>query len=300
MHCVVTMKSISLFAAIALTGCQFGIAALEPPKNLGDGSTAHDLGTVPDTDLATSDDLSPAPDLMTDPCGLPLAPASDTVTAACTIGDMPAIDGNLNDWAPSLFTLSVRHQTAASSFGSWHNDEHDNDDDLSARGALRWDQSYLYLAFQITDDARSTNSIAFWDNDTIELYLDGLGDRADDYGSDDLEIMVRADGEVRFYRDGGEVKPAQTITVKVSDRALDKGWNLELAVPWSALGNGAVVPARRLGFTLQLNDNDNGALRDRGMIWQNKVSGGCNTCVGSCAPWCNTKSFYDLRLGSRP
>jgi hypothetical protein len=299
MHCVVRMKPVSLLTAACLAGCHFGVAALDPAPAPADGSagTISDSGSLP-SDGGAPADLTAAGDLAGDPCGGPLVPASDAVTAACSIGNPPVLDGQLGDWSQPMFALHARHQGAASTFGDWDDDESDNDEDLSARGALRWDETHLYLGFDVSDDQRSVSSLSFWDNDTVEFYLDGQRDRSDDYGSDDLEIMVRADGQARFYKDGGEFTPAHSITVKTADRP--GGWTVEVAVPWAALGGTPPVLARRLGFTLQLNDNDNGGFRDRGLIWKNAGSSSCSTCIGSCAPWCNTKAFYDLRLGSRP
>jgi hypothetical protein len=154
----------------------------------------------------------------------------------------PRIDGVLNDpaWraaAPSARFVDIEGPRRPAP-------------PLETRVRLAWDDSCLYIGAQLEEpDLWATltarDAVIFQDHD-FEVFLDPDGD-THDY----VEIEVNARGAVwdlrldRPYRDGGQARTAWDAAglraaVRLdgtlndpSDR--DRGWSVELAIPWGAL-----------------------------------------------------------------
>ena len=138
---------------------------LRPPNDL-----------LPAPDLLPPPDLSPTPDLA-DPCGPSLMVPAGAIAAHCSIGDTITVDGALSDWPAGYFSNSDTHATAAISANtaSWSANESTNDKNISATFAVRWDNTALYVAAHISDDATvtftSANNDQIWKGDSIEVYI---------------------------------------------------------------------------------------------------------------------------------
>jgi len=59
-------------------------------------------------------------------------------------------------------------------------------------------------------------------------------------------------------------------TIKFNTRKIASGYQLEIAIPWTTL-NILPKPEHTLGFDVQINDDDNGNLRDAKISWNAKV-----------------------------
>jgi hypothetical protein len=120
------------------------------------------------------------------------------------------------------------------------------------RVKMLWDDEFLYVGAQLVEPhvwatLTEHDSVIFHDND-FEIFLDPDGDNHD-YG--ELEInALNTTWDLRLpkpYRDGGPAQneweiPGMKTAVKI-DGTLndptdeDKGWSVELALPWSALAS---------------------------------------------------------------
>ena len=141
---------------------------------------------------------------------------------------------------------------------------------LATRAAMRWDQSNLYIAVQLEEPhlvatLTERDSVIYDDND-FEIFIDPDGDH-----HNYVEIEINALNTVwdlllkKPYRDGGPALSSLALeglqtgvrldgTLNIpSDQ--DRGWSIEIAIPWSSLAPYApTVPPRedevwRLNFS---------------------------------------------------
>ena len=125
------------------------------------------------------------------------------------------------------------------------------------RAKMLWDDTYFYIGAELQDpDLWATllkrDAVIYQDND-FEVFIDPDGDTHEYY-----ELQINALGTVwdlflvRPYRDGGPAIDGWDITGLESAVFLDgtlnqpadrdRGWTVELAIPWRSLGGAANVP----------------------------------------------------------
>ncbi len=202
----------------------------------------------------------PTPAGTATPAPSPSPGPSPTPTTPPRIWDCPRapdallIDGNLNEWAstPAIILDKntadyVEHQPIPEPA------------DLSARIYCGWQGNDLVLAADVSDDALFRDSTNIWDDDSIEFGLDGLQDGWL-WNPDDHQFTVATDGVITDF---GTV----TITeATVAVRRTTTGWLLEVYLPSGLLNAGEFYPDKLLGFTVGLNEDDDGGYRDNHMI----------------------------------
>jgi hypothetical protein len=293
-----------ILGVLSFGGCRFNVDGIS--GNGGATDLAHgddqgagefdlagvvvDMAGQPPTDLATA-----MVDMTPDPCG-----SAGAIAAHCVIGSPPTVDGNLADWPDNLFTR-MTHSTQGvitSSGSNWQGNPADDDDDLSVRRAVRWDLTNLYVAIAVTDDKRETpNNTLQTQNDAAELFLDGLHDRKTTYDADnDWQLVYSADGRTpaAYHGGNGAMFPSGA---QQAWGGTSPNWTLELAVPWSALGNAPVTVGRIIGFDVKDDDNDDGnMMRQRDLIMYYVAGNGGGTCA---APYCRTDAFGAVQLQGR-
>jgi hypothetical protein len=155
-----------------------------------------------------------------------------------------------------------------------------NDRNGSLKFATAADEEYLYVAAKITDDkVRSGENLGcdVWNDDSIEVYIDGGNEKGNTYDVNDAQITIGADvidvePDVKVLAGllGGCVgitQGPQTETIATGEETAD-GWNVEIAIPLENAG-WKIKPAdgARIGFNIQYNDDDNGGDRDFKLIW---------------------------------
>ena len=151
----------------------------------------------------------------------------------------------------------------------WSEDFVDIEGDLKPRPAKRtrvkmlWDDEYLYIGAELEEDqiwaeVIERDAVIFYDND-FEVFIDPDGDTHNYY-----ELEMNALNTVwdlllpKPYRDGGPaingwdikgLKTAVSIDGRLNDASADnRGWTLEIALPWSALKRCAAVKRRKQGI----------------------------------------------------
>jgi len=121
---------------------------------------------------------------------------------------------------------------------------------LKTRAKMLWDKDYLYFAAELEEphvwaNLTERESIIFYDND-FEIFIDPDGDTHQYY-----EFEMNAFATIwdllliTPYRDGGPcvygwdirgIQVAVHVDGKINDPAVeDKGWTLEVAMPWEIL-----------------------------------------------------------------
>lgn len=176
----------------------------------------------------------------------PFAPRAYDCFRAATV---PVIDGALSD---SCWSAAPRSDVFVDiRGGAWP------DPSLRTRARLLWDTDFLYVAAELEEpDLWATyagrDMVVYHEHD-FELFLDPDGDNHDYY-----ELEINALGTVwdlfltRPYRDDGTALSSWDIQGLQSAVALDgtlnnpgdrdRGWTVELALPWPALAQAARRP----------------------------------------------------------
>jgi len=136
----------------------------------------------------------------------------------------------------------------------------DNDADLSGKVKVLYDDQFLYVLYTITDNQKRASSTNFWENDGLELYIDGNNDKATSYDANDFQFVIRYDAS---QIQEGHDKSVTGITAKSSQNST--GYIVEASVPWSLIG---ITPTdnKSLGIDFHVNDSDLG-LRDGKITW---------------------------------
>ena len=176
------------------------------------------------------------------------------------------IDGNLE----SAWNLSNTASKVVS--GSGYNN-------TSTFGVL-WDDNYLYIAASVQDNSLFNDSSNPWEDDGIEIYIDGNNDKGGTYDLNDLQVIKEYSGTDLFT--------SRTVTgVLHANQTISGGYTIEVAIPWSALDNLSVGEGTEIGFSLGVNDDDNGTNRESQVVW-----------AGTSSNYNNTNGFGVVILGA--
>lgn len=178
-------------------------------------------------------------------------------TEARRVASAPTIDGDLADW-PAVAGLTLDTATAQYSSGAIQSPL-----DLSASTRATWDSAYLYLAAAISDSLYASDSSNIWDDDSIEIGLDGNHDRLC-CGAGDHQYSVSADGRLADF---GAITTAPIAGIGVAVRRASGGYTVEMAIPLTKLTSLPVTDGAVMGFDIGLNDDDDGGRRDKRLVW---------------------------------
>lgn len=136
----------------------------------------------------------------------------------------------------------------------------DNAKDLSAKVKVLYDDQSLYFLYNVVDDVKRASSTNFWENDGIEIYIDGNNDKATSYDANDFQFIVRYDASTIL-----EGHDKSTVGIQAKSTENNTGYVMEVKIPWTTVG---VSPStgKQLGVDFHVNDSD-AALRDGKITW---------------------------------
>ena len=240
----------------AATRAPATVAAVAPTASMTPTPTAS--ATPPPLTATSTATPTPLPSATPAPTATPAWSTTSDVVAN-EVAVPPTIDGVLDEWA-AFSGIASAFQVFAGA--GW-----DGTADLSAGWRLAWDQAYLYVAVDVSDDihVQTESGDQVYRGDSVELQLDTdlAGDRddrrlsADDYqialSPGDFAALPPSAVRVRGSADGAQL-PAPGHSVRVAARATESGYTLEAAIPWADLG---LAPFRGLVIGLALNASDN-------------------------------------------
>jgi hypothetical protein len=183
-----------------------------------------------------------------------------------------------NKWARSRFR-SISNLVAG---------DLDDKKDLSAKWRSSWDNDNLHIRVNVTDDKLVQDSPESWSDDSIEIYLDLDNSRRAKYdGNNDFKLSFRMKDKIVSI-DG--IKPSRysrklAKNIKFTMKKSPRGYYLETSIPWTEL---KIKPRinQRIGFEIQVNDDDSGQQRDGKIAWNAKVD----------KAWKNPKMFGEIVL----
>ena len=135
--------------------------------------------------------------------------------------------------------------------------------DLSGTFKALWDNTYLYVYADINDESLKNESTNAYDDDGIEVYVDGDNTKATTYDAKDVQYSFD-------WNDGttiGSIPSAYSKT-GITYSAVDKtgGYIVETRIPWTTLQATPAV-GKLIGIDFMINDDDDGSTRDAKLSW---------------------------------
>lgn len=155
--------------------------------------------------------------------------------------------------------------------------------DLSGRWRASWDDENLFLWVSIVDDKQIKDSPKTWADDSIELYFDTDHSRNEKYdGVNDYSISFRMGDKPSVSNSSPSIN---TNKIKHQINKYIWGYQFSTTIPWDILD---IQPhhGQRLGFDIQVNDDDTGGSRDAKITWSAK----------SDIAWSNPQVFGEITL----
>ncbi len=135
--------------------------------------------------------------------------------------------------------------------------------DLSGKFKLLWDQKYLYVLVEVTDDIKRRIGEPGYRNDSVEVFIDFDNSKSDFYGDDEFQFRYEWNAPGIFTVIGKKMEG-----IKSAKRDLDNGYIMEMAFPWPRV-KGPVLKEQYIGIDVHVNDNDHGT-RDAKIAWKAK------------------------------
>lgn len=176
--------------------------------------------------------------------------------AGTYLSNPPHIDGYLEEWSLPIYPVNEVVYGAS----NW-----ENENDLSGKVMIGWDETYLYLGVRVLDDryVQNATGLYLYQGDSVEVLLD-TAVAGDFYhhalSADDFQLGISA----------GNPAPGQNMEaylwfparlqgrrtgVQMAALRTNHGYQLEAAIPWSVFG---VRPfaGQHFGFAFSISDND--------------------------------------------
>lgn len=156
------------------------------------------------------------------------------------------VDGVLDEAVWSLNTTARKLVTG----------ESDNAVDF---GTL-WDESYFYIGIQVTDANVVNDSTESYDDDAVEIFIDGNHNHGSTYDKFDWQFR-KGVGDTALYE-----RLSETASVRHATAVIPGGYSVEFAIPWAHLGLTAAA-GLDFGFDIAVNDDDNEGTREGQIVW---------------------------------
>ncbi len=162
------------------------------------------------------------------------------------------IDGDLSDWEgipvnEGEFGYAQVNEPASDVSGSWQ---------------AAWDEQYLYVGVRVTDDVLSNEAANIWDDDSVEIFVDGDRDGQAGYDGNDHQYTIDLTNRIA---EQGII--SGTTGVEHAVVSGSNGYVVEAAIPWGNLGQSNAPVNQMIGFDLGINDDDDGGGRDDYLLW---------------------------------
>lgn len=225
-------------------------------------------GSWPSATPTPTETPTPTPSATPTATEMPTATPTATHTRAARTLECPALgpefilDADLTEWA-TMPGLMLDRDVADYVYPYPAPDP----TDLSGQFYCGWIGDDLILAGSIIDNVIVRDSDYPWLDDSVEFGIDGAADRIF-WNPDDHQITLVTDGAITNFGtypvDGAT--NATLITVR--------GWQFEMRLPSETLQAGTFYSGKEIGFTVGLNDDDDGDGRDAYMVWEGETTYG--------------------------
>lgn len=173
----------------------------------------------------------------------------------------PVIDGIEDEVWKAVPSFPIKNLAAGAVGGP---------EDLTAGFKALWTAEAFYLIVDIADNSLRNDSPAEWQDDALQIFFDADYSRGQTYdGTDDLQYIFGwndpAFKEAKLNR-------VQGVTVFSRNKQGNLGYVFEARFPWATLGAMSPSPGKRIGFQLEVDDDDQGQGTEREalVVWFGK------------------------------
>lgn len=142
-----------------------------------------------------------------------------------------------------------------------------------------FDDENLYVAIEVTDDFIVSDSVEAgsedgqtWQDDSVEIFIDGDNSNFAERSTDGNPEVIDTGGQFvitanNAFRDNEAGNPGfgRNAAWYAQADLTDTGWDAEFRISLDAIGNPA--PGEVIGFTVGVNDDDNGGNAERQVLW---------------------------------
>ena len=147
-----------------------------------------------------------------------------------------------------------------------------NDANLGANWTVTYDNTYLYVLIDVTDNISDTDDGTIWQNDAVEIFVDINKDAGSGYGSNDQHYLFNRNG-VSDTEDNGH--GVSGVVYAVTEKPVGQGYYMEVKMPWTTLAGGVPYsppPGGSIGLDVAVDDAD-GAQRTNIVTWGDPAFG---------------------------
>jgi hypothetical protein len=232
------------------------------------------------------------------------------------------IDGDINgaEWtgAQAMAVDQKRQMAGSGSAAQWTDVK-----DLSGTAKWKWDDTYIYLAADVTDDSRVNMIVAdpaqwgsLWQGDGFETYiqLDPYDNKRTAYKIDrnyQWTLGVDADGNVGWKIFRATSTPNDILPPDIPDPAANTkvvktatGYVIEARFPWASLPDvdKSLIPPKvgtggAIGLAINDTDTPDSATRETQGSWNTKGDMWQNPSSFTAAVWADTTVGPKVTLG---
>lgn len=166
------------------------------------------------------------------------------------------LDGLENEWANTPKRKLLKELDLGSPIES--------ELDLSSYFKILWDDDYLYVFVSVTDEEINLNGAEDYEKDGVEFYFDGDNSKNVAPGLPTSFPPPAYDSNDDFFRFfpydtnvSGVWGIIDAANFDFEILITDKGYNVEIKMPFSDLPELSADVGSKFGFEFQVNDNDN-------------------------------------------
>ncbi|WP_010180706.1 sugar-binding protein [Aquimarina agarilytica] len=199
-------------------------------------------------------------------CNCAGTPINQPEKEICSLNTQLTIDGSDADWSQNSYPLSNKILGNVTS-----------DNDLSAKFQAQWDSEYLYILVDVTDDDLSNDSEQPYQDDSVEIYIDGGNEKSSSYDNNDHQLVFQYNSGTVYHYPANQQNPSG---VNFAQTSKNSGYTLETRIAWSFIGINPEID-KPFGLDIHVNDDDNGGNRDKKITWN----------ASSDIAWQNTAVF---------
>ncbi|KPL08286.1 hypothetical protein AMJ86_01185 [bacterium SM23_57] len=199
--------------------------------------------------------------VLIDDVGLYVDPPMVELEIPVVDANKPVIDGEVDAvWANADILKANRIRRNP------QNVDPDVDADCSGTLQALWDNEYLYVLVNVTDDIliQDSDYATAWHDDRIEVFIDADNSKTADIQGDkinDFQYCFSWNPEVHppleWYFRLDDAKDA-LAGVEQAVVITDEGYRIEIKFPWSTLLGSTPTVGDRIGIGLALSDDDDG------------------------------------------
>ncbi|HEX7070986.1 MAG TPA: sugar-binding protein, partial [Rhodothermales bacterium] len=124
--------------------------------------------------------------------------------------------------------------------------------------------------YEVTDEVYNNDSGNSWEDDAVDLYIDGLNEKNVSYDANDAQFEMSW-GDATYTFTGNAVGAGLAAGAEYRYADVSGGYTIEARIPWSNFGTLA-VPGTQFGIDFMVNDGDLlGNVRDTKLSWYSMV-----------------------------